>query len=81
MDGPEIQKWTVQRKKTERSEVMNLDGLKGLKWTVQRMKPNDQDGKNWTVGRDQMSKYGKESLHKLGMKMGEGPLLFGPTGF
>ena len=29
VDGPEIQKWTVQREKTVRSEVMNLDGLKG----------------------------------------------------
>ena len=30
VDGPEIQKWTVQRKNTVRSEEMNLDGLKGL---------------------------------------------------
>ena len=27
--GPEIQKWTVQREMTVRSEVLNLDGLKG----------------------------------------------------
>ena len=29
VDGPEIQKWTVQREMTVRSEVLNLDGLKG----------------------------------------------------
>ena len=29
VDGPEIQKSTVQREKTVRPEVMNLDGLKG----------------------------------------------------
>ena len=29
VDGPEIQKWTVQREMTLRSEVLNLDGLKG----------------------------------------------------
>ena len=27
-DGPNDLKWTVQREKTVRSEVMNLDGLK-----------------------------------------------------
>ena len=29
VDGPKIQKWRVQREKTVRSEVMNLNGLKG----------------------------------------------------
>ena len=29
VDGPEIQKWTVQREMTVRSEVLNLVGLKG----------------------------------------------------
>ena len=30
-DGPKDLKWTVQRKKTVRSEEMNLNGLKGQK--------------------------------------------------
>ena len=29
VDGPEIQRWTVQRKKTVRSEHINLNGLNG----------------------------------------------------
>ena len=29
VDGPEIQKWTVQKEMTLWSEVLNLDGLKG----------------------------------------------------
>ena len=29
VDGPEIQRWTVQRKETVRSEHINLNGLNG----------------------------------------------------
>ena len=36
VDGPEIQKLTVQREMTVRSEVLNLEGLKGSKGAVQR---------------------------------------------
>ena len=28
VDGPAIQKWTIQRENTKRYEIMNLDGLK-----------------------------------------------------
>ena len=31
VDGPEIQNWTVHRKKTERSEQMNFGRFQGIK--------------------------------------------------